>query len=85
MIVGANLVDEVGCPKDADPFLGDEAAQHGIAISENGKWLCSAGTIDDYAAMVKLPDFTLATRIRLEATTCVTGAKSLTASNGRLA
>ncbi|MFL5887097.1 MAG: serine/threonine protein kinase [Thermoleophilaceae bacterium] len=38
----------------------NEAAQHGVAISPNGKWLCSAGTIDDYAAMVKLPDFTLA-------------------------
>jgi YVTN family beta-propeller protein len=38
----------------------NEAAQHGIAISPDGSWLCSAGTIDDYAAMVKLPDFDLA-------------------------
>jgi YVTN family beta-propeller protein len=38
----------------------NEAAQHGIAISRSGKWLCSAGTIDDYAALIKLPDFKLA-------------------------
>jgi hypothetical protein len=36
------------------------AAQHGIALSPDGHWLCSAGTIDDYAALVKLPDFSLA-------------------------
>jgi DNA-binding beta-propeller fold protein YncE len=36
------------------------AAQHGIAMSPDGKWLCSAGTIDDYAALVKLPDFSFA-------------------------
>ena len=38
----------------------NEAAQHGIAISPSGRWLCSAGTIDDYAALIELPDFTLA-------------------------
>ena len=38
----------------------NQAAQHGIAISPDGRWLCSAGTIDDYVAMVKLPDFQLA-------------------------
>jgi YVTN family beta-propeller protein len=36
------------------------AAQHGIALSPDGRWLCSAGTIDDYAALVRLPDFSLA-------------------------
>ncbi|MHB8572872.1 MAG: beta-propeller fold lactonase family protein [Candidatus Dormibacteria bacterium] len=36
------------------------AAQHGIAISPDGGTLCSAGTIDDYAALVSLPSFTLA-------------------------
>ena len=40
------------------------AAQHGIAISPlssgGAGWLCSAGTIDDYVAMVKLPQFDLA-------------------------
>lgn len=39
------------------------AAQHGIALSPpsaSGQWLCSAGTIDDYAALVHVPEFTLA-------------------------
>ena len=36
------------------------AAQHGIALSPDGRWLCSAGTIDDYAALVRLPAFSLA-------------------------
>jgi DNA-binding beta-propeller fold protein YncE len=35
------------------------AAQHGIALSPDGRWLCSAGTIDDYAALVALQGFTL--------------------------
>jgi YVTN family beta-propeller protein len=35
----------------------NEAAQHGIALSPDGQWLCSAGTIDNYAALTKLPDF----------------------------
>jgi DNA-binding beta-propeller fold protein YncE len=35
----------------------NEAAQHGIALSPDGHWLCSAGTIDNYAALIKLPDF----------------------------
>ncbi|MFL5909908.1 MAG: serine/threonine protein kinase [Gaiellaceae bacterium] len=38
----------------------NEAAQHGIAISPDGRWICSAGTIDDYVAMVERPDFQLA-------------------------
>jgi YVTN family beta-propeller protein len=37
------------------------AAQHGIALSPDGRWLCSAGTIDNYAALVALPSFSLAT------------------------
>lgn len=37
----------------------NEAAQHGIALSPDGQWLCSAGTIDNYAALIKLPDFSL--------------------------
>jgi DNA-binding beta-propeller fold protein YncE len=35
----------------------NQAAQHGIALSPDGRWLCSAGTIDDYAALVPLPGF----------------------------
>ena len=30
-------------------------------LSPDGRWLCSAGTIDDYAALVALPAFALAT------------------------
>jgi DNA-binding beta-propeller fold protein YncE len=41
----------------------NEAAQHGIALSPDGRWLCSAGTIDDYAALISLPAFRLATTI----------------------
>jgi len=41
----------------------NEAAQHGIALSADGRWLCSAGTIDDYAALISLPAFRLATTI----------------------
>ena len=38
----------------------NQAAEHGIALSANGQWLCSAGTIDNYAALIRLPDFSLA-------------------------
>jgi YVTN family beta-propeller protein len=38
----------------------NEAAQHGIALSPDGQWLCSAGTIDNYVAMVHLPELSLA-------------------------
>jgi DNA-binding beta-propeller fold protein YncE len=41
----------------------NEAAQHGIALSPDGRWLCSAGTIDDYAALIALPAFRLAATI----------------------
>lgn len=38
----------------------NQAAQHGIVVSPDGQWLCSAGTIDNYATLTKLPDFSLA-------------------------
>jgi YVTN family beta-propeller protein len=38
----------------------NEAAQHGVALSPDGRLLCSAGTIDDYAALIGLPAFSTA-------------------------
>jgi YVTN family beta-propeller protein len=35
----------------------NEAAQHGIVLSPDGQWLCAAGTIDNYVALVHLPEF----------------------------
>lgn len=41
----------------------NEAAQHGIALSPDGRWLCAAGTIDDYAALIAVPALRLVTTI----------------------
>jgi YVTN family beta-propeller protein len=41
----------------------NEAAQHGVALSQDGSTLCLAGTIDDYAAMVSVPSLTLSRTI----------------------
>jgi YVTN family beta-propeller protein len=37
----------------------NQAAQHGITLSGDEQWLCSAGTIDDYAALIRVSDFSL--------------------------
>ncbi|MHB8513049.1 MAG: YncE family protein [Actinomycetota bacterium] len=41
----------------ADPHTyPNQAAMHGVALSPDGQWLCLAGTMDDYIALVHAPD-----------------------------
>ena len=49
-------VSEEAAALTREQYLLD-SAHHGIAISGNGKRLCVAGTMSDYAAIVSLKDF----------------------------
>lgn len=43
-----------------------EAAHHGIELSHDRRFLCIAGTVSDYAALVRRPGLTVAARIRVD-------------------
>lgn len=41
----------------------NDAAHHGIAISDNGRYICDAATISNYAALVKRPSLKMVAKI----------------------